>query len=641
MSRFVRFPLVLVTLAGLAVGGALVLRARAQSPAPALPSVLSFVSTDAEGTLVFKPPSGGTFAHRDRPAAFTVAQLQGSPVGTATGLALDFKKPGFNGTLVFGLVPFHDTKYPQPVWRTSVAITDGKAAIDIKSAFGDRYDMVGWQTSGTAVIGYRLISSTGGMVYDGRIRFTGTGPFQPAVTMLEGPFVANIGTRGAVVWFTLNQPAPCSVTVNARTIPCAEGAAHQEILVEGLAPSTDYSYTVRYDGFEETYGFRTAPIRGSARPFTFSYSSDSRGGQGGGDRNFNGPNAYIMRKSVALARQRQSAFMLFTGDLVSGSVTDQQHLRLELANWKRAIEPHGHWMPVYTGIGNHEAVVREFTGTDSTGAARTIRMDRFPYDTESMEAVFRSELVNPENGPESEDGSAWDPDPSKIDFPSYRETAYWFIHGNAAMVVLNSNYWYSPTMGSAPEQEGNPHAYLMDNQMAWLKTTLAALDKDSAIAHVFLTVHTPVFPNGGHVSDDMWYRGKNDMRPRIAGTLVAKGIIERRDDLLMLIQKSPKVVAVLTGDEHNYNRLRLDATVPIYPDGWTLPKVRLTRPFFQVNNGAAGAPYYAQDVTPWSAFVKGFSTQHALCLFHVEGPSVRMEVVNPETLEVIDRAVLR
>ena len=30
-----------------------------------------------------------------------------------------------------------------------------------------------------------------------------------------------------------------------------------------------------------------------------------------------------------------------------------------------------------------------------------------------------------------------------------------------------------------------------------------------------------------------------------------------------------------------------------------------------------------------------------LCLLHVAGRQVRLEVVNPETLEVIDRAVLR
>jgi hypothetical protein len=250
-------------------------------------------------------------------------------------------------------------------------------------------------------------------------------------------------------------------------------------------------------------------------------------------------------------------------------------------------------------------------------------------------------VVNPENGPESEDGAAYDPDPSAVNFPSYRENAFWYTYDNAAFVVLNSNYWYSPSMGNFPETGGNPHAYIMDNQLAWVAKTLAALERNPAIDHVFLTVHTPMFPNGGHVGDDMWYRGNNDPRPRIAGAPVAKGILERRDDLLALIQRHGKVVAVLTGDEHNYNRLRLEAAVPIYPDGWVGPRVELKRPFFQINNGAAGAPYYAQDQTPWSAFVKGFSTQHALCLIHVAGPRVRLEVVNPETLEVLDRADLR
>jgi hypothetical protein len=345
----------------------------------------------------------------------------------------------------------------------------------------------------------------------------------------------------------------------------------------------------------------------------------------------------MMRRTMAVARSRGSAFMMFTGDLVSGSVTSPDTLRAELANWRRSIEPQAHWMPVYTGIGNHESVLREFVDEKN----RTARVDRFPYDTESMEAVFASALVNPENGPASEDGAAYDPNPSAADFPSYRENVYWFTHDNAAMVVLNSNYWYSPSIGSIPETGGNPHAYLMDNQMAWLAATLDALEKNPRIDHVFLTVHTPVFPNGGHVGDDMWYGGKNVIRPVVAGKPVAKGIIERRDDLLTLIQRHRKVLAVLTGDEHNYNRLRLEKAVQIYPEGWTGPRVTLARPFFQINNGAAGAPYYAQDQTPWTPFVKGFSTQHAVCLLHVEGPRVRLEVVNPETLEVLDRAVLR
>ncbi len=122
---------------------------------------------------------------------------------------------------------------------------------------------------------------------------------------------------------------------------------------------------------------------------------------------------------------------------------------------------------------------------------------------------------------------------------------------------------------------------------------------------------------------------------------MAKGIIDRRDDLLRLVQSHPKVLALLTGDEHNYNRLRVGPGVEIYQPDWKGARVELKRPFYQVNNGAAGAPYYAQEPTPWSPHVEGFSTQNALCLFHVEGRHVRLEVINPETLEVIDRVALR
>ena len=42
----------------------------------------------------------------------------------------------------------------------------------------------------------------------------------------------------------------------------------------------------------------------------------------------------------------------------------------KLANWKRAVEPQAHWMPVYTGLGNHEAILREFSGA----GARSVRI---------------------------------------------------------------------------------------------------------------------------------------------------------------------------------------------------------------------------------------------------------------------------
>ncbi len=57
--------------------------------------------------------------------------------------------------------------------------------------------------------------------------------------------------------------------------------------------------------------------------------------------------------------------------------------------------------------------------------------------------------------------------------------------------------------------------------------------------------------------------------------------------------------------------------------------------------GLLGAPYYAQEQTPWSEHVQGFTTQNALVLIHVDGKKVSIEVINPDTLELIDEAVIR
>ena len=57
---------------------------------------------------------------------------------------------------------------------------------------------------------------------------------------------------------------------------------------------------------------------------------------------------------------------------------------------------------------------------------------------------------------------------------------------------------------------------------------------------------------------------------------------------------------------------------------------------WQINNGAAGAPYHSREETPWRDHLEGFTTQNAVVFFHVHGKRLRMEVVNPVTLEVID-----
>ena len=108
----------------------------------------------------------------------------------------------------------------------------------------------------------------------------------------------------------------------------------------------------------------------------------------------------------------------------------------------------------------------------------------------------------------------------------------------------------------------------------------------------------------------------------------------------ILVNQITKERAILTGDEHNYCKTEIGPETVIYNDDWEGNKLTLTRTIYQVNNGAAGAPYYAQEQTPWTPFTSGFTTQNALVFFHVDGDKVMLEVMNPDTLEQVDELEL-
>ncbi len=448
----------------------------------------------------------------------------------------------------------------------------------------------------------------------------------------------------AVISFTTNKPCSPKVVVNGQTYEALAkmanpmGDVHHEIRVHHLSANTAYEYTVQYGDYSETYSLNTNPEPGSRKPFVFGYTSDSRAGKGGGERNIYGSNGYIMKRMAAQAIYEDAAFFQFTGDLINGYSSSIGETQLQFANWKRTVEPFWHYMPFYIGPGNHEAVVSVF----ADGSAYGVQVDKFPFNSHSTERIFADAFVNFENGPVSEDGAMYDPNGRNTDFPPYKETVFSYTYDNMAMVVMNSNYWYAPSVSKIPQIGGNPHGYIMDMQLRWLEETLAQYEKDPNIDHVFVTIHTPAFPNGGHAYNDMWYYGNNEIRPVVAGIPVEEGIIERRDAFLdIMINKNNKVVALLCGDEHNYSRMKLTKKTPIYPEGWNKKKLKVSRPFWQITNGSAGAPYYGQEVLPWSASVEKFSTQYALMLFYIHGNTIKLRVMNPDTLEEIEEVVLR
>jgi len=611
-----------------------------------VPKVYTNITVDSKGDFKFDNDGKSVFAFKVNPE-YVLANLYSNIKGTDNGLDFDFKAPALNGTLYYGFIPYGHMKYPSIVYfKTSVAISSGKASINIRQGMTGMFDLVSWGINKKGVIGYRIADNTGKLIYEGKVAFRGTGPFEVMPTIIEGPFVANVTTEGCVIAFTTSAAVPATVSVDylqgglkkTKDFPSASSMRH-EITIKGFYPSTVYTYRISIGGIEQTYSFKTLPKEGSRQAFTFTFSANSRNSQGGGDKNMYGTNYGNVRKMVALSAMKNSAFFQFGGDMVNGYCINREEMELQLANWKRAAEPYMHYMPVYTALGNHELVMHMFNDDE---AGRRYMIDKFPFNKESAEAVFENNFFNPNNGPGSEDGALYDPDAKTADFPPYSENVYSYTYDNVGIVVLNSNYWFSPSISQNVLSSGNPYGYIMDNQMSWLRTTINKLESDKAIDHIFIVLHSPVFPNGGRAEDAMWYGGNNRVRAVVAGNAMKTGIIQRRDEILeLLVNTSKKTVAILTGDDHNYYRMEIAPGMKMYSDDYNEIQMKLSRSIWQINCGGGGAVIYGQDNMPWSENVKFFSSQNAQVFFHIEGTKVKIEVVNPETLELIEEKVIK
>ncbi|MFW5659280.1 MAG: metallophosphoesterase family protein [Bacteroidota bacterium] len=577
---------------------------------------------------------------------------------TGDGLKFDFRvdegaTEQLSGTLYYGFLN-PDARFQQPVFfKKNSKIEDGIATLKIGELLTGKYDMVNWEETGYGELGYRVVDDKGNMLYDGKVTF-GYDQLEDFFylpnSIVEGPFLAQLGPDSIVVRYSTLKPSRDAILARVASDTSlliraqdAKPTTLHELTLSGLSPDTEHILSFEIGDAKtgnprrthlQTYRFKTAPQIGSRTPFTFGFCSDSRTGQGGGERDLFGTNSYIMKKNAALAARENCRFVQFTGDLINGYDTRPEEHRLQIVNWKRTVEPFSFAAPFIVGMGNHEALVYE---AGSYGDKDFVSVNKWPFATKSAEAMFAQEFTNPTNGPISEDGSALDPNPNTTDFPPYAENCFHYTYDNVAMVVLNSNYLYTPSLRYNPRTGGNLHAYIMDNQMAWLKATLEQLEQDQNIDHVIVTQHTPAFPNGGHSKDDMWYSGENDFRPIIAGKRAEQGIIERRDAYLdLLVNQSTKVRAILAGDEHNYSRLRIHDGMERYPKDYPHEKVQLSREIWQLTNGAAGAPYYAQEDLPWSEDVSIFSTQNCLLLFDVDGRKISVRAKNPDTLEDIE-----
>ena len=566
---------------------------------------------------------------------WTLSQFNEVEKGSKSGIDFQFKKD-FNGTLIYGLYGDEPMKYPIAVYfKKHEKIEKGKASINIRKRLSGKYDLANWEQLKKGRLAYRVLDDKNNIIINKSISFTVDSIFTIIPDLVWGPFLSRQTERFITISFATNLKCKPTVILNNIQYDLKEGKNH-EITLSNMYAGHTYDYIIKIGSIEHKAQLQAAPKPGSNAKFTFAFASDSRGGTLKGETNTKGHNAAILKKMAALAVHKNVKFWQFTGDMIDGYKIDRDEMELEYTNWLTSISPFMHSTVMNVGMGNHEILMKTFGEPK-----KYLSVDGFPYDEYSGESLFSKFFSNPQNGPQSEDGSKYDPDAQSIDFPSYKGNVYSYVYDNVAMIVMNSNYWYTPNHRVIPMIGGNPHGYVMDKQLEWMEKEVAKFEKDGNIQHIFVTIHTPAFPNGGHSNNDMWYNGNNEIRPWIAGKAVEKGIIERRDEMLeTLVNKSTKFRVLLTGDEHNYSRLVVDNNTKIYPDNWDGPKINLSRPFVQIVDGAAGAPYYAQEDLPWTPSLKKFSSQYALVLFNIDGEKIEVEVINPNTLETIEKVDL-
>ena len=390
--------------------------------------------------------------------------------------------PIAGATLYLG-VPSADQQLDYPIYSASTQVkeaqpvTEHQAIVDL-AAYSAR-SAPSYLEQGEGVIWYRLEmtdpSRNVGQLIDRTFRFVKEGDrFRKGLHIVEGPFVAMTTKNKATLWWKTDQPSQGTVNLQNKATPSSDQAMLHTVILEGLQPGQAYDYQVMASitgdrVTSRSYSFRTEPANGNN--FSFAFTCDGRtGALGGGETTVEGVNLKSAARCLAAGiHAKKPAFMIFTGDLISGYTTSEADFRAQLHAWKQAYAPLWHYLPIYPGVGNHESLLNAYADPGDPG--KRVQLDK--SGDQAMEAVFASEFVNPENSPE----------PEAAGLPPYKETVYSFDYGNAHFCQLSSDYWYS----SDPEQYGgNRSGRVMDGQLRWFAADLKAAARSRHPAFVCL-----------------------------------------------------------------------------------------------------------------------------------------------------------
>ncbi len=518
-----------------------------------------------------------------------------------------------------------------------------------KPAYGlplieSRGGVVAWRLEFYDAAARRMVVWPGKVAY----RRSGRGKktwYRRVPCVVDGPSVLYEDGGVPVLRWRTDLPCRCLVQVDVdgvtRVIRCSgpRGLEHS-IRLEGVDGTRPWKYRiVPGDGWPTPmYEPRPWPARSASSRFSFVFMSDSRSGTAGGDCSVRGVNAAVLRSILSNALCGGADFVLFSGDLVDGYTSSVRHLESQLEGWRSLASPWTARMPVYVGIGNHENASRCWKMEVEPGEYVCATLDR--RDPDSVEAVFTRVFRMP-SGSSMEGIGAPAPErrtePGLLENrgPSYGSTVYSFDCGNSHFVVLNCEYWNAglkpvPWASRKVPWEfalfrvletvgGVRGGYIMPAQMEWLRRDLDAAEADPCIRHVFVTMHRPLYPAGGHLETGLYWGGLDDPSHPLSDV----GAMRRK--FVSLLLSHPKVVAFMCGDEHNYSRMRIDSG--FFEKYEHRPAPSRAGAFWHLVSGGAGAPYYVKDErAPWTGEVERFSAVPHSCRFVIDGSRVVLEV---------------
>lgn len=273
---------------------------------------------------------------------FTLKQIYDSINDGDTGLSLDLskiKKALHGGRIdtekIFGetyIGPYpmesDEITYTYKRFRLYGNIVRGKGNLYLKGFFRPTINSEDWTDEGQVVIRVILKLDQEGSdlalgTYDVIVRFKIiNGKFYKVPTVVEGPFVNMVRSDAAgevVISFKTSEPLIGGVIINKKNdlkkirFGNKKLGIKHEIKLSGLKPATLYDYKIDAGGnISRSYTFKTAPRPGEGSVI-FSYTADSRAGNGSGDTNYLGVNYRTMERLANLAYQRGSEFFIFGG----------------------------------------------------------------------------------------------------------------------------------------------------------------------------------------------------------------------------------------------------------------------------------------------------------------------------------------